>query len=173
MRYFLCVLLLLLTGCSSLDLIESEGVNAFAVVITEVKPTVNCSCDGTGKVKSGDGIIDVPCPCNPCKCEKKENVIKGKQIWFFSGPNCPPCKKMEGGVFPKLKKDGWTIVEPGARGNAHIVKITDDKRIKDYKIEAFPTMILFIDGKEVNRSVGYMSEKQIKKFWDSRESAPK
>lgn len=36
------------------------------------RPTECCGkCNGTGKVRSGDGLSIVPCPCPPtCKCKQ-------------------------------------------------------------------------------------------------------
>lgn len=38
---------------------------------TPVDPSIGCKCGGTGRIKSGDGLIDTPCACGDnCKCAK-------------------------------------------------------------------------------------------------------
>ena len=73
----------LVSGCSQpggvpyQDLLtECFSQAAYEAYVAEqaVKPVAKCcdGCKGTGKVKSGDGIAWVACPCpETCPCKKK------------------------------------------------------------------------------------------------------
>ena len=70
----------------------------------------------------------------------------------FSASWCGPCQRMA------------PIVEKLARQGVPITNVDIDERpdLKlKYNIERLPTVVLFVDGKEVSRSVGAMSEPQL------------
>lgn len=71
---------------------------------------------------------------------------------------CPPCKQME--------KDTWTSHEVAAwvkaRGLAVQVDVDQDRPAAGLlSIQAMPTVILFKDGKELARNVGYMDASML------------
>lgn len=59
------------------DMVLAEGIVAVACnnmnfdkVTPTPEPKVDCTCDGTGLVKSPDNVTDIPCPCDgDCRCE--------------------------------------------------------------------------------------------------------
>lgn len=74
-RYSL--LLVLFLGCAKRDLAPLAAVygsyglfgDKAVVVIRECPPS--CKCNGTGKVRSGDGLAIVDCGCpDTCKCKE-------------------------------------------------------------------------------------------------------
>lgn len=82
----------------------------------------------------------------------------------FGFQTCPPCKMMKP-VLKSLKKE-----HSGEFAIGYIDVINDPDAMKQYKIEATPTMIFYDkDGKELSRSVGYQSEEQILEKWKELE----
>jgi thioredoxin 1 len=84
--------------------------------------------------------------------EHKVLVVDAMATW------CGPCKKME--------KDSWSNpdVEAWMKENAVFVQVDVDaeqETAERLKIEAMPTVILFKDGAEVRRSVGYLDAAQL------------
>ncbi len=86
---------------------------------------------------------------------KKLAAAEGKLLVVDSMADwCPPCKQMD--------KTTWVDEKTIAyfKDNAIAFQFDVDKEeklAKDLKIEAMPTMIVFKDGKEIDRSVGFMS----------------
>lgn len=84
MKRTAAVILIVLAGCSApperIDLLcecfSDAAFAAYRVKVTpEEKPTRECckSCGGTGRVRSGDGLAWVACPCDaqcPCKSSR-------------------------------------------------------------------------------------------------------
>lgn len=79
MRYSL--LLLLFLGCAKRDLAPLAAVygtyglldQKVVVIVKECPP--NCKCNGTGKVRTGDGLAVVDCGCpSTCKCKEGKNA---------------------------------------------------------------------------------------------------
>lgn len=190
MRY-LFLFTLLFAGCSQaitlneFDAHRFEGFVACVVNNSDTKPApvpqpnVNvpgCTCGGTGKVKTGDGLHDTECPCGPnCTCNKvnvdPEVKTKAVQIYYFGSKNCGPCQKVKKDVFPRLEKRGWKIAEEGSGQDAHIVTFDLDKKPEmheKYNIENIPVFIRMVDGKEVERREGYMSPREVAKFYEGK-----
>ena len=90
----------------------------------------------------------------------KEEVLnnKGLTVVDFWAPWCGPCK-MFGPIFEsvdKIKKD------------IKFCKFNVDEDIetisKEYGVMSIPTIILFKDGKEINRNIGFMDEDSLINF---------
>ena len=76
----------------------------------------------------------------------------------FTAIWCGPCKTLDH-VVAKLEKD-W-------EGQVKIVKLDIDNNPNiavQYSVMGVPTLMLFINGKEVHRLVGYQSKKRIIKI---------
>ena len=87
-----------------------------------------------------------------------EEVSSGIVLVDFYGKWCGPCKRLG----PTLEK-----VANSMSGRAKIVKVDIDKSrnlAQSYQVEGVPTMILFKNGKEVDRLVGYYDQGAIEKF---------
>jgi thioredoxin 1 len=90
---------------------------------------------------------------------KKQAAAEGKLLVVDSMADwCPPCKQMD--------KTTWVDEKTIAyfKDNAIAFQFDVDKEeklAKDLKIEAMPTMIVFKDGKEIDRSVGFMSTSEM------------
>lgn len=85
-----------------------------------------------------------------------EGISKGKVLVDFYATWCGPCK-MLGLVIEKLDKEG---VIP-------ILKVdTDEENIlaSKYNIFSIPTIIIFENGKEIKRKVGYLSYDELKEW---------
>lgn len=90
----------------------------------------------------------------------KEEVLntKGLTVVDFWVPWCGPCK-MFGPIFEnadKIKKDIKFCK----------FNVDEDKEniSKEYGVMSIPTVILFKDGKEINRNIGFMDEDSLINF---------
>jgi thioredoxin 1 len=77
-----------------------------------------------------------------------------KGILYFSAPWCGPCKVMTP-----------LIEQMGKQGRIKVRKVNvdyDAQLPQQYNIKSVPTMVLTdLDGKEISRKVGQLSEQQI------------
>lgn len=80
-------------------------------------PTTQCDeCKGTRKIRSGDGLISLPCKCGEnCKCQpmKTDLTIEEKRtkiILLITQPTwCSWCVKFDTNVIPALETMNWKI----------------------------------------------------------------
>ena len=76
------------------------------------------------------------------------------KLYYFSAPWCGPCKVMSP-----------LIEQMDKQGKIKVKKINvdyDASMPQKYNIKSVPTMVLTdLDGNEINRKVGQMSEQQI------------
>ncbi|MDY6896429.1 MAG: thioredoxin [Thermotogota bacterium] len=88
----------------------------------------------------------------------KNEVLEaqGKVLVDFWAPWCGPCR-MQAPILDKIADSGDI--------NAKIVKLNTDESPKtagDYSVQSIPTLIIFNDGKEVDRFIGTQTEKVLK-----------
>ena len=86
--------------------------------------------------------------------EKFNDLIKEKVLVDFYANWCGPCKMLSP-ILEKVKDD------------IKIIKVDIDKYqllARDYNVMSIPCLILFDNGKEVRRNVGYMKESELKSF---------
>ena len=90
---------------------------------------------------------------------EKENfneLIKKKTVVDFYATWCGPCK-MLGPVFEEVSEES----------EIEFVKVDIDNHedlCKEYKVMSVPTLILFEDGKEVRRNVGFVPKDKLIEF---------
>jgi len=90
---------------------------------------------------------------------EKENfneLIKNKTVVDFYATWCGPCK-MLGPVFEEVSKES----------EIQFVKVDIDNHeelCREYKVMSVPTLILFEDGKEVRRNIGFISKEKLIEF---------
>ena len=90
-----------------------------------------------------------------------KNVATGVTLVDFYADWCGPCRMLS----PVLED-----VAKELKGKAKIAKLDIDNSQKiaaHYQVMSVPTMILFKDGKEVNRLIGLRDAEGVKKFIDS------
>ena len=90
-----------------------------------------------------------------------KNVATGGTLVDFYADWCGPCRMLS----PVLED-----VAKELKGKAKIAKLDIDNSQKiaaHYQVMSVPTMILFKDGKEVNRLIGLRDAEGVKKFIDS------
>lgn len=144
----------------------------------DIVPQTTCDkCNGTKKVKSGDGLVTVPCPCGAnCKCSgmapegSRKPVVK---ILYVGAEWCMPCTQVSNFTFPKLIKSGWEIKGPNKGG--HIEKFDfslDADKLHDYKVESLPTWIKLEDDKEVSRHEGFLNAWGVSHFQTGQAIVP-
>ena len=88
-----------------------------------------------------------------------EEVIKyeGRVIVDFWAPWCGPCK-MFGPVFEEVSKKREDI-------KFCKLNVDEDNDIsKSFGVMSIPTIILFENGKELKRNIGFLNEKDLLKF---------
>ena len=98
-----------------------------------------------------------PIPVNEQKLQRllTENIPVLVDFWTEW---CGPCVMMEGAIKDFAKSyEGKVIV-------AKVDATINPKLTKRYNVMGYPTLMLFIDGKEVNRVVGGLNYKWIVKF---------
>ncbi len=84
-------------------------------------------------------------------------ISKGKVIVDFFATWCGPCK-MLGPVFEKVSEEV---------NDVKFVKLDVDKFndiARQYGVMSVPTLILFENGKEIRKEIGFMSEDKLKDF---------
>lgn len=82
-----------------------------------------------------------------------DEVIKGRVLVDFYADWCGPCK-MLGPVLEKIN-------------DIDIIKVNVDKNedlARKYGIMSIPCVILFDNGKEIKRNIGFMNEEKVKEF---------
>lgn len=92
----------------------------------------------------------------------QEETRSGLVLVDFYGKWCGPCQRLA----PVLEK-----VASNMQGKVKIVKVetTQSKNLADsYHIEGVPTLILFKNGKEIDRIVGYRDQNAIENFISKR-----
>ena len=83
-----------------------------------------------------------------------KDLIKDKVLVDFYANWCGPCKMLA----PILEK---------VDSNLKVVKVDVDafeKLAKEYGIMSIPTLVLFENGKEIKRNIGFISKEQIENF---------
>jgi len=88
--------------------------------------------------------------------ENFNELIKEKTIVDFYATWCGPCK-MLGPIFEEVSKEV----------DINFVKVDIDnheKLCREYKVMSVPTLILFENGKEVKRNIGFMPKDKLIEF---------
>ena len=88
--------------------------------------------------------------------ENFKELIKEKTLVDFYANWCGPCKM----IAPELEKVESTV---------KVVKVDVDEfenLAKEYGIMSIPTLILFENGKEIKRNIGFIDRDRIQKFVD-------
>lgn len=85
-----------------------------------------------------------------------ENIISNNDITLidFYADWCGPCKALS------------PIIDEIAESESHIavgkVNVEEEKELATkYRVRSIPTMVIFKDGKEVNRLVGFLPKEEI------------
>ena len=88
------------------------------------------------------------------KNEKFKELIKEKVLVDFYANWCGPCKM----IASELERANSTI---------KTIKVDVDQfeeLAKEYGVMSIPTLILFDEGKEIKRNIGFMDKDRIEKF---------
>ena len=88
-----------------------------------------------------------------------KDVLKNKEICVvdFWAPWCGPCK-MFGPIFESVEKE---VTDK----KFYKVNVDENEEIcKQYGVMSIPTTIIFKDGKEIKKNVGFMDEDSFKEF---------
>lgn len=88
--------------------------------------------------------------------EDFNELIKDKAVVDFYATWCGPCK-MLGPVFEEVSNNS----------DIKFVKVDIDNHeelCREYKVMSVPTLILFEDGKEVRRNIGFISKDKLEEF---------
>ena len=88
--------------------------------------------------------------------ENFNELINEKAVVDFYATWCGPCK-MLGPVFEEVSKES----------SIKFVKVDIDKHeelCRQYKVMSVPTLILFENGQEVRRNIGFISKEKLIEF---------
>ena len=88
----------------------------------------------------------------------QDQILKGITLVDFFAEWCGPCRALTP-ILEKISKE--------LSGKATIAKLDIDecqKTAASLRVTAFPTLILFKDGKEMGRLIGLRDERTIKDF---------
>lgn len=86
--------------------------------------------------------------------ENFKDLIKEKVLVDFYANWCGPCKM----IAPELEKVDSSI---------NVVKVDVDKFediAREYGVMSIPTLILFENGQEIKRTIGFIDKSKIEKF---------
>ena len=92
---------------------------------------------------------------SPSGFEEKVLHAERPVLVEFSSPLCPPCRRMEPIMHSLADRFAGRLVV------AKVNTADLNELAKRYDIQAVPTIIVFKDGKELVRSVGYQSEDKL------------
>ena len=87
-----------------------------------------------------------------------QEIAKGVTVVDFHAEWCGPCRMLA----PVLEQ-----VATDVKGKAKVVKVdidSEQKTAAQFQITSVPTLILFKDGKEVNRLIGLRNAEAVKEF---------
>ena len=90
------------------------------------------------------------------KNENFKELIKEKTLVDFYANWCGPCKM----IAPELEK---------VESNIKVIKVDVDEFeeiAKEYGVMSIPTLVLFNNGKEIKRNIGFIDKEKIEKFID-------
>jgi thiol-disulfide isomerase/thioredoxin len=76
----------------------------------------------------------------------------GLTVLYFQTQNCPPCRQLEP-LLVQYHQRGWDIRMVDAPNQLEVAR--------QFQIQNLPTLVLLSGGKEVDRMVGLVSEKQL------------
>lgn len=85
--------------------------------------------------------------------EDFNSLIKSRVLVDFYADWCGPCK-MLGPVLEKIE-------------GVDVIKVNVDnyeELAREYSVMSIPCVILFEDGKEIKRNIGFMNEAKVKEF---------
>ena len=92
---------------------------------------------------------------------KKENfselISNGKVLVDFNAEWCGPCRMLKP-VIDEIAED---------RSDIKIISVNiddEDELAEKYNVMSIPCLLLFVDGEEVKRSVGFKPKSEIERF---------
>jgi len=92
----------------------------------------------------------------------QSEIKSGKVLVDFYGPWCGPCKRLAP-VLDQVSEDS----------SVKIIKVNIDKAsdlTQQYSVQGVPTLILFENGKEKGRMVGFRDKSAVKNFIETGKS---
>ena len=86
------------------------------------------------------------------------NIIQeGRVLYKFGAAWCGPCRQINP-ILDSLKSEGLNIID---------IDIDKEQDLaQECSIRSVPTLIMFENGKEVSRVVGFQSKEQIKDLYN-------
>lgn len=137
----------------------------------DVTPLPLCRCGGTGKEKSGDGLISMPCVCQPnCKCKKpndqgqappvKEEIKEQYVRYYFGAKWCGPCVTFKTTDIPMLQKAGWTFSDKET-SDVTVVDVDENptlfQKYAESNPQSIPYFVVAKGGKRIKARTGYVN----------------
>ena len=86
-----------------------------------------------------------------------ELINDDKVLVDFYADWCGPCRMLSPILDEVVEKENIKLVKVNVDNNAELAK--------KYGVMSIPTIILFKDGKEINKNIGLISKEELKKFF--------
>ena len=119
-----------------------------------------CKCGGTGKLRTGDGLHEFPCPCDArCKCKRLGAAAaetprgKSRQVVVLTASWCLPCGPVKETV-KKLKDAGWDVSDTDTAQIRLVDPEMQPALAQSLGVESIPTVLVLQEGKVVSRLTG-------------------
>lgn len=180
MKYLIVFLLFCSTafGQEWTGLISSELALATLKTQDEQVPRSECTvCDGTGKVKAGDGRTIVWRDCDNCYDDTGAEQEK-RCVLFFTADWCRPCVRVKRQEFPPMRENGWRIVDyEDFEAGCHIGVVESDlhrELVDQFDIRLLPTFVVVDSATrshEFDRHVGYLDQRGIRDLWGDEDQS--
>lgn len=197
LRILIALLLLASTAVGDwTGLIASELAVATLgdATVTKVARSQCKVCNGTGKIKAGDGRTIVWRECDNCEADAGDEPAaepepaepepaatgpKRKQkILFFTAKWCMPCQKQKRNVFPAMEAVGWRFgdVDEDLDPPPHVRIVDFDTHpdlVAKYGVGSIPAFVVIDEYDNIlGRMSGLSDAHKIRKLWDDAESQP-
>jgi len=79
-----------------------------------------------------------------------------KEILYFSAPWCGPCRNFK----PIMESISNSIP-------VRFINVDENPQLAaQYSVRSVPMLVFLKDGQEVNKSIGVLTESQVKEKWD-------
>jgi len=159
------------SGCVPAEVSQGNGVDkaisATQSIPVKVAPGANAVAAEGDKVKdkvaeAKKDVAEIPTstPINAATFDEKVLHGKGIIVVDFWAPWCGPCVR----TGPEMEK---VAVALGDKGKVYKVNVDDEQQLaQNYNVVSIPTLLIFKNGQQVGKNVGYIDSVRMMKIID-------